>query len=99
MTKHSSTLNRRLAILNTLKNKPLTFKELQTITGTGRNITNLDLIHLQRHNLVRTFGPKRLRLYLLKNEGLVYLSKIRLYNEAQLFNDVADLLFGGSLNE
>ena len=99
MTKHSCTLNRRLTILNTLKNKPSTFKELQNITGTGRNITNLDLIHLQQHNLVKTFGPKRLRLYLLKNEGLAYLHKIRLHEEAQLYNDVADILLGGLLNE
>ena len=99
MTKHSCTLSRRLMILNMLKTNPLTFKELQTITGLSRNTANLDMIFLQKHNMVKTYGPKRLRLYLLKNEGLTFLHKVRLHEEAQLYNDVADLLLGGLLDD
>ena len=92
-------LKRKLLLLNILKKEPLTFVELKDAAKLDTQTVNRELIYLQKHNLVKTHGPKRLRLYLLKDEGLTFLHKVRLHEEAQLYNDIADILLGGLLNE
>ena len=92
-------LRRKLLLLNILKNEPLTFIELKDATKLDIQTVNRELIDLQKRGLIETFGPKRFRIYLLKNEGLIFLHQNRLHREAEVHNDVADILLGGLLNE